>query len=185
MASYITQARPYAKALFEVASEKQQVETWLEVLASLAAIINNADVAQLLKNPEIPTQQLERVSSDGLSSMDEKALAALGDEWKNFLALMTSNKRLNVLPDVYALFQALHAQSAKLREVEVTSAFALSEAQQAQLAEKLAKRFGTQVRLSYSEDAELIGGLVIQSGNWVMDSSVKGKLARLNEELLS
>ncbi len=70
-----------------------------------------------------------------------------------------------------------------LLAAEVTSAFALSEEQQDKLAKALSARLGRHVRLNASEDASLIGGVVIRAGDLVIDGSVRGKLAQLAEAL--
>ncbi|WP_312373886.1 ATP synthase F1 subunit delta, partial [Pseudomonas oryzihabitans] len=75
------------------------------------------------------------------------------------------------------------AEQEKSIEAEVTSAFALSDEQQDKLAKALSARLGRQVRLNASEDASLIGGVVIRAGDLVIDGSVRGKLAQLAEAL--
>ena len=84
-----------------------------------------------------------------------------------------------------ALFEAFKAEAERAADVEVTSAFSLSDEQQASLAAELTRKLGRQVKLSAQVDASLIGGVVVRSGDLVIDGSVRGKLAKLAAALNS
>src|SRR5690606_18202377 len=98
---------------------------------------------------------------------------------------VAENKRLDLLPAIAEMYEQLKAEQEKLVEVEVISAFTLSQEQQDKLAKALSARLSREVRLNASEDASLIGGVVIRAGDLVIDGSVSGKLAKLAEALKS
>ena len=87
---------------------------------------------------------------------------------------MAENKRLELLPTIAEMYEQLKAEQEKSVEVEVTSAFTLSKEQQDKLAKALSARLSREVRLHASEDASLIGGVIIRAGDLVIDGSVRG-----------
>jgi hypothetical protein len=89
------------------------------------------------------------------------------------------------VPEIAALFDLYKAEAEKSVDVEVTSAFALNQEQQDKLAKVLSARLNREVRLQASEDASLIGGVVIRAGDLVIDGSIRGKIAKLAEALKS
>jgi F-type H+-transporting ATPase subunit delta len=109
----------------------------------------------------------------------------LNDAGKNFIRLLANNKRLAVLGEIYALFEQLKSQKEMSVDVEVASAFALTDDQANKLAEALKRKLGREVNLTSTEDKSLIGGVVIRAGDLVLDGSVRGKLAKLAETLNS
>lgn len=183
MASNITIARPYAKALFEYAVEHKQVEAWLSVLSVLAITLSQKQLLQMLKNPEQSHQEMVELLLDVVNTTSQKEVASLCESLKNFLALLAESKRLDIVAAISRAFHLYHAEQAGIVEADVVSAFRMSNDQRAQLQKKLEQRFNTKVELSFSEDASLMGGMVITAGNWVMDGSIKSKIVRLNEGL--
>ncbi len=185
MASNITIARPYAKALFEYASSHDQVSAWLEVLSVLAITLSQSQVLQLLGNPEQSQTDVVALLLDVVNVASDTQAKILGDSLSNFLNLLAEAKRLDLMADISRAFHMHYADQLGVVEAEVISAFALSDEQRSKVQEQLEQRLNTKVELSFDEDEALMGGMVVTAGNWVMDGSIKGKLARLDEELLS
>eukprot|EP00494_Astrolonche_serrata_P015679 UN15831 len=98
---------------------------------------------------------------------------------------MAENGRLIALPEVAQLFAAFKAEYDKEIDVDVISATPLTAAQQGSLVATLEKRFARKVKLNCSEDASVVGGLIIKAGDTVIDGSVRGKLNRLATTLQS
>ena len=104
--------------------------------------------------------------------------------WQNFVRLLATNKRLEVLPQIAAQYEVLRAQYENELDVQVTSAVPLSGEQQSKLAAAHSRsRFRRDVRLATTVDAKLLGGAVIRAGDLVIDGSIKGRLQRLASEL--
>ncbi len=158
MSELTTVARPYAKAAFDFAVEKDAVAKWQEMLAFAGAVAANDDMHQLLSGA---------VAAD-----------TLADIFNN-----VCNKRLAALPEISTLFDAFKADYDKEIEVDVTSASTLTDAQQNELVASLEKRLARKVKLNCNVDPALIAGMVINAGDTVIDGSVKSKLNRLADAL--
>jgi F-type H+-transporting ATPase subunit delta len=183
MAENLTIARPYAKAVFEQALTDKRLEQWGEVLATLAKVAADSQTAELLENPRVTDQQLHQL----FAKITEKLLPTLAEqqikELNNFIKILISEKRLAILPDIADRYHRLVASEQEIKEVTVTSAFPLDKERQVKLTAALTKYLHSKVTVTFQEDHSLIGGIIIRSGNWVMDSSIKGKLQYLRDSL--
>ncbi len=176
MAELTTLARPYAKAAFEYAIEAKQLAEWSELLGFAALVVGDESMQQLLTSPHLTKEE----QSTAMLKVCEDKIDAKGI---NFIKLLAQNKRLLALPEIEVLFNFLRSEFEKTIEAQVTSATALSEKQITQLKEKLAAKLGRQVEISVDLDADLLGGLVIQAEDLVIDGSVRGQLAKLSDTL--
>lgn len=178
MAELSTLARPYAKAAFEHAAAGDALEAWSRALGLLALLVEDARVSARLRSPALAREQRAQLLVD-----------LCGDELdtpvRNFLQVLAANDRLLLLPEIFRQFQALKADHQRLVEVEVTSAAPLDEAQRSRLAEALVKRLGRDVRIEVEVDPDLIGGAIIRAGDTVIDGSLRGRLNKLADALLS
>src|SRR5699024_4840356 len=93
--------------------------------------------------------------------------------------------RVSLLPIIYSLFHSYVAAQENVRDAELLSATELADKQVTELASSLKMRLYKEVRVSTSVDERLIGGVLIRAGDTVIDGSVRGKLARLAEQLNS
>ena len=167
-----TLARPYADAVAKLAGEGNAWSAWSERLGLLALVAADERIQSLASNPAVPAARLSEVI---LSVCGDK----LGAEGANLVGLLSENKRLNLLPEIVQLFEAMKATQEGVLEAHVATAFELSAAQMAGLLARLEAKFGRKISATQSVDKELIGGVVIQVGDEVMDSSVRGGLANL------
>ncbi|MWV10847.1 F0F1 ATP synthase subunit delta [Pseudomonas sp. R-28-1W-6] len=178
MAELTTLARPYAKAAFEHAQAHQQLASWSAMLG-LAAVVSQDDTLQrVLKAPRL-------TSTEKATTFNEVCGDKFDAQARNFISIVSEHGRLDLLPEIAALFELYKAEQEKSVDVEVTSAFALSTEQQDKLAKVLSARLSREVRLHATEDSTLIGGVVIRAGDLVIDGSVRGKIAKLAEALKS
>ena len=167
-----TLARPYADAVAKLAGEGNAWGIWSDRLGLLALVAQDEQVQALATNPSVSA---ERVAGVILGVCGDK----LGPEGDNLVGLLAENKRLALLPEIVQAFEAEKAAREGVLEAHVTTAFDLSEAQMAGLIAKLEAKFGRKINATQSVDAELIGGVVVQVGDEVMDASVRGGLASL------
>jgi len=178
MAELTTVARPYAKAAFEYASAQGTLELaiWSSQLTLAAAVVQDAEFARYLSRPSMTVAEQEAA-----------LFAACGGELsagvRNFLSLVAANIRLTALPAIAELYEELKANAENVADVVVTSAYALDDAQQDVLAKQLAAKLGRRINISTEVDASLIGGVIVRSGDLVIDASVRGKLAKLSATL--
>ncbi len=97
--------------------------------------------------------------------------------------MLARNKRLHLLAEISAQFEALRAQEEASLDVEVVSAYSLDDAEQQRLDESLARRFEREIQLTSRVEETLLGGAIIRAGDTVIDGSVRGKLKKLSETL--
>ena len=176
MAEKLTAARPYAEAVFALAREQNALPAWSGMLALAAAVAGDARMGQLASDPRV-----ERARFLGLFL--DICGGHLDANGANFVRLLVENRRLNLLPEIAALYEGLRAEAEARIEATVTSAFSLNAAQLKTLEQGLKRRFGREVRLTAAVDRSLVGGVVIRAGDLVIDGSVRGRLAALATEL--
>ena len=171
-----TLARPYAKAAFEFASAAQQADAWLNMLSLSAAAVQAPAMAQQLVNPALTDEQKVNV-------LAQLCAGHIDASFSNFLRSLGSNDRLSLLPVVREQFAVLKAEAERVVKATVTSAQPLDAGELEMLRSSLRKRFGREVELATAVDAGLIGGAVIDTGEVVIDGSLRTKLARLGAAL--
>jgi F-type H+-transporting ATPase subunit delta len=177
MSELTTIARPYAKAAFELAVEKGTIESWNDMLFFAGEVASNEQASAILAGLPTATAQAELFINLCAEQLNEQG--------QNLVKVMAENGRLIALPEVAQLFAAFKAEYDKEIDVDVISATPLAAAQQESLVATLEKRFARKVKLNCSEDASVVGGLIIKAGDTVIDGSVRGKLNRLATTLQS
>jgi F-type H+-transporting ATPase subunit delta len=176
MAEIITVARPYAEAVFRLAKEGNTLPQWSDVLSYLAAVVEHAEVRNVVANPKFTAQQVKGLINDILA---ERATA----EVQNFIGVLVENARLSLLPYIAARFEELKAQHESVLDVQIASAFAVDAAQLAEITTQLEARYSKKINASVLVNAELIGGVKITVGDEVIDASVRGKLQAMAASL--
>jgi len=174
MSQAFTLARPYARAAFALAKDRSDLAGWSKALAVAAQLIADPRVAALVEHP-------------GLAAADAAGLVAppgdLDAGFLQFLAVLAENRRLPLLPEIAALYESFRAEAQKIVRAKVTSAAPLDDAALSKLRESLRARFQQDVELETAIDESLIGGAVIDTGDVVIDGSVRSRLARLETAL--
>ena len=164
----------YALAVFDLVKEAKGVKALgADVAALEGALHDSGDFRALIASP--------------VYSRDEQALAvaALARKMKlsgvlaSTLGLMAANRRLFVLPQLLSALNAMIAEEKGEMTADVTAAAELSKAQAASLAATLKKTVGKDVKLNIAVDESLIGGLVVKVGSKMIDTSIRAKLASL------
>jgi F-type H+-transporting ATPase subunit delta len=176
MSQTLTLARPYARAVFQMAREQSRLQAWSNLLGFSARMVADPSVQQLLGNPHVSAASLVDI------------VVPQGDVdplFQQFLAVLAENRRLGVLPEIAGLFDAMRAEDEKVVKATVTSATPLAEDELAKLKFSLMNRFNRQVELTTAVDPSLIGGAVIDAGDVVIDGSLRTKLERLGAALAS
>ena len=175
MAELATVARPYAEALFRVA-QTGDMAAWSELVSQLAQVGANPDVQAFAANPKL-------TSSDLVATLSSLVKAPVTPEATNFLTMLAENGRISLLPEIGAQFQVLKNAQAGAADAEIASAFALSDAQVAELVAALEKKFGRKLNPTVTVDPSLIGGVRVLVGDEVLDTSVRAKLQQMHAAL--
>lgn len=168
MADFSTIARPYAKAVFELARDSGKFDAWSNRLEYWSALVAHPDMASRLEAPGFTNQ--DRASM--LEKMDDQ----MDDESRGFIRLLAENNRLGVMGDIRDNFETLRAEEEGEIEATVTTAFELSDAQRSNIVAALGKRLNRKVRLVETVDSTLIGGAIIRAGDLVIDGSLQGRV---------
>lgn len=178
MAELTTLARPYAKAAFEYAKAAGKLQQWFEALEVSAAVAEQDQVKKALAASGLTAAQKASVFVQVCGEQ-------LDANVKNFIQTLASNKRLALLPYIKEQFSNLKAQQEKTIDVEVTAAYELPVDLINKLAQSLSAKLDRNVNVESSVDKSLLGGVVIHTGDMVIDGSVRGRLAKLAEALKS
>ena len=164
----------YATALFELADEEKALDDVASDLASVGVMIEESDDLQrLIRSPIISRD-------DQLDAMDAVLEAAgVSRLTRNFIGVVTRNRRLFGLPGMIKDYQALLAAARGEATAEVTSAQQLSDAQISAVEDSIKQAMGTKVAIDAKVDESLLGGLVVKVGSRMVDTSLKTKLSQL------
>lgn len=171
-------ARRYAKALFDLAAEANQVDAWAQSLVSLKkAVESSPELAALLTSPVYTREQRQ-----GLAGELARALG-LAEAPRHLVLLLAERNRLASLPAIADTFGRLADEKLGRIRARVTSAVPLTEAEAAALAARLAAASKGQVIVERAVDPALLGGVVAQVGSFVYDGSLRSQLEDLRRTL--
>ena len=171
MAESQTIARPYAEAAFSLAVEQGGLPAWSTALRRLAAVMRRPEAQAIVADP--------RLSVDRIAGLIADTVGELSAEQRNFVRVLAENDRLTVLPEIAVQFEEKLNRHDDVLDVDVVSAYPVTDSQLAEVVGTLQERFGRKVKASSEVDPELIGGVMIRIGDEVIDASVRGKLAQL------
>ena len=172
-------AVPYAKAAFEYACQENQLEDWSAALDALADVASDSAFCALLKNPKVTSAVLGNL-------IIESAKGSFSVQFNNLIRLLVQNNRLIVLPALAQIFKKYRSMHEKTLQVDVTSTYPFSKAQENQMAVALKIRLQQDVKIRFNHDAGLLGGAIIRVSDLdlVIDRSVKNTLVRLANDLI-
>ena len=171
-------ASRYATAIFELAKEDNAIAALdADIGALKAALAESADLGALISSPVYSRDQ----QAGAIGAIAEKM--GLSGIVRNSLSLMASKRRLFVVPQLLQELTRLIAEERGEVTADVTAAKALSDAQEKQLVETLKARVGKDVKINMSVDESLIGGLVVKVGSRMIDTSIRSKLAALQNTM--
>ena len=168
----------YARALFEAAQEGGRLETVTEELADFVAAVRAVpELRRLLENPQLDPKAKVAALGDVLGDADELV--------RNFVLLLVQKSRTAEIEQIEAELADLVAREQGRLSVELTTAFELSDADAAAILGQIEEASGRTVEAERKVDPALIGGIVLQAGSFRVDASVRGRLQRLREELVT
>lgn len=176
MSELRTIARPYAKAVFEIAKAENSFAQWQQVLTLASEIVAHPGVRGLIKHPSFSDEAILQLFFDlGQDVFGEKA--------KSFLTALSMFSRYEMLPEILEIFEELRAAQESQVKVDFVCARELPESVITRFKEQLKTKLKTHVVLSTQVDPSLIGGGLIRMGDKVLDGSIRGRLHRLKEAI--
>jgi F-type H+-transporting ATPase subunit delta len=169
-------ARIYATSLFEAAEGRGKIDSIKSQLEQFDdALAGNEELKLFLFSPYFSGEE----KADGIA----KILDGAEPEFVNFLKLLAERHRLPALPRIRTQYEALWAEHNKLLPVTVTSAVDLPQETIDKIGSSVEQQTGRKVELTGKVDDDIIGGIVLQVGNMVLDASIKGRLERLAKQV--
>ena len=169
-------AQVYANALFEVASENDVTDDVREQLGQFADELDeNRDLQVFLFSPYFSSQE----KKDGISKIVDGA----DERFLNFLELLAERHRMPAIFRIRRAYDALWRKENKLLPVTVTSAVELDEGLVEGLGKRIEEQTGKKVELTSKVDSDVLGGLVLQVGNMVLDASIRNRLEQLRKQV--
>jgi len=168
--------RTYARALFDAAKEAGDVGAAREELGDFVAAMRSVpELRDTLVNPQLDPR-VKRSALEGL-------LAGGDERVRNFMLLLAEKGRIGELVPIYEEFERLVAADEGVLDVELTTAYELSDGEAGEIVRQIEQTSGRRVEASRKVDPDLIGGIVLQAGSMRVDASVRGRLERLRREL--
>jgi ATP synthase F1 delta subunit len=169
-------AQVYARSLFEVARERDALDEVREQLGQFAdALDENRDMAVFFFSPYFSTEE----KKDGLKRMIEGAEPI----FMNFLEALVERHRMPVIFRIRARYEELWDEENQLLPVQVTSAVELDDSTVASIGERVGEQTRRKVELSSTVDPEILGGIVLRVGNFILDASIKNRLNQLRKQV--
>ena len=170
-------ARRYARAIFELAQEEGNTDQWSHQLALVRAVLEQPEVQALFDDPfQTATRRMEAAGLLGIEG--------IGPEAMNLVRLLVDSHRTKVIGQVVDQFEILADEAAGRVRATATTAVELASADRERLSKQLTDNLGKEVRLDVKVDPAILGGLVLQVGDRLIDASVAGKLVQLRRQVL-
>ena len=174
-----TSANRYSLALYELAKESSELDEIEKNCSSfLTLIFNNNEFQSLIKNPTVKKEEL-------LTS-----ILKISEQFKfnslliKFLSFLVSKRRFFYVEKILKNFIETCSKKRGEMKAQLTSAKELSESEINNIKEELTKNFSLKIKLNYRYDASLIGGLVVQIGSTMVDTSIKNKLQKIENKMI-
>ncbi len=169
----------YALALFELASEKSELEAIEKNISFLLKFCkSNSDFSSFLKNP---TYQLE-LQSKVFAELSK--LMKLNKNFSNFLQLLISKRRIFFLDKILSKFIKLSSKSKGKVEAVLTSSKDLTQNEKDNISQEISKAIKSNIEFIYKTDKSLITGIKIQVSSLLIDTSIRNKLKRIKQSIM-
>ena len=175
----ITSAERYSLALFELSEENNLLSQIEDQSSSVLNLINQSeDFSSLIKDPTTNQEDLSKVINKIAESNKFENL------FKNFLNFLIQKRRFFFIERILKSFIEICSRKRGELKAELKSAKELSNEEIAKITEELTKNFSSKIKLNYKHDESLIGGLVVQVGSTMVDTSIKNKLQQIENRMI-
>lgn len=171
----------YARAFADVvmSNKLDAAKTSLDLEQMSETMKSSADLRKIWESPSVPAQQK-------LKLLDAVAAqAGLVKQTRNFLAVLIAQRRIGLLDEITALFKTELNERMGFAEAQVTSARELNADERSNLEAQIAKATGKTIRAKYGRDPQVLGGAVVKVGSTIYDGSVRGKLQKIKQQMMS
>ena len=163
----------YAQAIFELAEEHEQLEQWDQDLRLAADVLGDEEFALFLKHAEVPVERKTSAIEDVLSEVHPLV--------RNLVSLLVNRGGVDAMRDVQEGYSHLLDERLGRQRVEVTTAVPLEDSELERITNFVAQLVGREVVLSTQVDDSILGGLIIQIGDRLLDGSTSSALERMRQ----
>ena len=175
----ITSAERYSLALFELSEENNLLSQIEDQSSSILNLIDQSeDFSNLIKDPTTSQEDLLNVINTISENNKFESL------FKNFLSFLIQKRRFFFIERILKSFTEICSRKRGELKAELKSAKELSNEEIAKITEELTKNFSSKIKLNYKHDESLIGGLVVQVGSTMVDTSIKNKLQQIENRMI-
>ena len=175
----ITSAERYSLALFELSEENNLLTQLEDECNSVLKLINDSkDFSNLIKDPTTNTEDLSKVINKIAENNKFETL------FKNFLNFLIQKRRFFFIERILKSFIEICSRKRGELKAELKSAKELSSDEITKITDELTKNFSSKIKLNYKHDESLIGGLIVQVGSTMVDTSIKNKLQQIENRMI-
>ncbi len=168
-------ARRYARAVFEIALERKELDKWRDDLEKIAALGGAAEFMELIENPKVGFDKKEKILAKLLGDINPLA--------RNLVYLLVSRGRFGMIDDIAEEYHRLLDGYRGIEHAEVVTAVPLDDREKKKLEEHLGAVMGKKIVLESSVDPNLVGGMIARVGGKLLDASTHSQLLALKKEL--
>jgi len=170
-------AKRYAIAAFELAQEHNDTDAWLNAVRQIAEFMGDPEVKRVLENTRVSQEPKQRLIEAALNELPQLPL--------NLAKLLVRKNRTELAVDIADQFQQLLEQQRGVSRARATTAVPLGEPEREALSQRLAEQTGGEVILETVVDPDLLGGVVVQIGDRLIDASTRTRLRELRSSLVN
>ena len=175
----VSSENSYSRALYELADENKSLIHIEEQASSIVNLISKSeDFDQLIKDPTIKIEEQSKIINEISNKFN------FNDLFKKFLNFIISKRRLFYLEKILKDFLVICSKMRGEISAKLISAKELNDLEINNIKDELTKNFGSNIKLSYKLDKNLIGGLIVQIGSLMIDTSIKSKLQQIENKMI-
>jgi len=168
----------YAEALYNAALAKEESDSVLGELLEIGKVIDsNPRLLGIFSTPVISREEKAKLLKDLFLSRSSSIVS-------NFLMVLNEHDRLELIAAVVDQFEELDQARKNLVKVQVITAVSVSSSQEGQIAVELEKKLGKKPIVTFKVDESILGGMIVRSGDWLWDDSLKNRLSSLRNQLI-
>ena len=166
----------YAQAVFQIAVGQDALDQWMDDLSIMAQALESPEFAEFLDAPQVPiAEKVEMINKTLGGTVDRLAV--------NLISLLASRSVARIVPGVVDQYQRLLDSHRDIERAEVVSAVPLDDTRRERISDLLQEMVGKEVRMTSRVEPEILGGLIAQVGDRVIDGSSRTKLQAMRREL--
>ena len=168
--------RRYAQAIFEIAKEKDSLESWMQDLTLLSETSLNPEFVSLVNSPTVASNQ----KKDFVDKIFSDSISVLG---KNLILLLGANSNFEMVPEITDLFQKMVDADKGVEKAEIISAVKLTKDDEKKIMAMIKLMVNKDVQLINTVDPKILGGFIATVGDKIIDGSTKSKLSAMRKDL--